>query len=280
MNWNIITDSSCDLLPSTSPDGRIRLTSVPFTIRIGERDFVDDEHLDTLEMLSAMEQERSAGHTSCPTPDAWLAQFEQADCAIAITISSQLSGSMNSALAARDMALEKDPDKKIVILDSLSTGPEVLLCVKEIERLIRHGLSFDDIAAHARGFLQKTKILFALSSFDNLIKNGHVYIATPPLYQVKKGKNSRYCWTEEEREAALEEFGAKGAHVQRYKGLGEMDAEQLWETTLNPETRLLKLVEIEDARMASSVTEMLMGSEVPPRRSFIYENATEAELDI
>ena len=93
MNWNIITDSSCDLLPSTSPDGRIRLTSVPFTIRIGERDFVDDEHLDMLEMLSAMEQERSAGHTSCPTPDAWLAQFEQADCAIAITISSQLSGS-------------------------------------------------------------------------------------------------------------------------------------------------------------------------------------------
>ena len=68
--------------------------------------------------------------------------------------------------------------------------------------------------------------------------------------------------------------------LQRYKGLGEMDADQLWETTLNPETRMLKLVEIEDARMASSVTEMLMGSEVPPRRAFIYENATEAELDI
>ena len=140
-----------------------------------------DEHLDMLEMLSAMEQERSAGHTSCPTPDAWLAQFEQADCAIAITISSQLSGSMNSALAARDMALEKDPDKKIVILDSLSTGPEVLLCVKEIERLIRQGLSFDDIAAHARGFLQKTKILFALSSFDNLIKNGRIHRLTGML---------------------------------------------------------------------------------------------------
>ena len=154
---------------------------MPFTIRIGERDFVDDEHLDTLEMLSAMEQERSAGHTSCPTPDAWLAQFEQADCAIAITISSQLSGSMNSALAARDMALEKDPDKKIVILDSLSTGPEVMLCVKEIERLIRHGLSFDDIAAHARDFLQKTKILFALSSFDNLIKNGRIHRLTGML---------------------------------------------------------------------------------------------------
>ena len=181
MNWNIITDSSCDLLPSSSPDGGIRLTSVPFTIRIGERDFVDDEHLDTMEMLSAMEQERSASHTSCPTPDAWLAQFEQADCAIAITISSQLSGSMNSALAARDMALEKDPDKKIVILDSFSTGPEVLLCVKEIERLIRQGHAFDDIAAHARGFLQKTRILFALSSFDNLIKNGRIHRLTGML---------------------------------------------------------------------------------------------------
>ena len=139
MNWIIITESSCDLLPSSSPDGRIRLTIVPCTIRIGERDFVDDEHLDTMEMLSAMEQERSASHNSCPTPAAWLAQFEQADCAIAITIYSQLSGSMNSALAARDMALEKDPDKKIVILDSISTGLEVLICEKEIERLIRQG---------------------------------------------------------------------------------------------------------------------------------------------
>ncbi len=113
-----------------------------------------------------------------------------------------------------------------------------------------------------------------------LIYEGHVYIAMPPLYKAmpKKGEEE-YLYDDK----ALEKY--RKTHdgpftLQRYKGLGEMDAEQLWETTLNPETRILKLVEIEDARMASSVTEMLMGNEVPPRRAFIYDNATEAELDI
>ena len=113
-----------------------------------------------------------------------------------------------------------------------------------------------------------------------LIYEGHVYIAMPPLDKAmpKKGEEE-YLYDD----AALERYRKThegGFTLQRYKGLGEMDAQQLWETTLDPETRLLKLVEIEDARMASSVTEMLMGTEVPPRRAFIYENATEAELDI
>lgn len=113
-----------------------------------------------------------------------------------------------------------------------------------------------------------------------LIYEGHVYIAMPPLYKVmpKKGEEE-YLYDDK----ALEKYRRThdgGFTLQRYKGLGEMDADQLWETTLNPETRILKLVEIEDARMASGVTEMLMGTEVPPRRAFIYENATEAELDI
>lgn len=113
-----------------------------------------------------------------------------------------------------------------------------------------------------------------------LIYEGHVYIAMPPLYKAmpKKGEEE-YLYDDN----ALERY--RKTHdgpftLQRYKGLGEMDADQLWETTLNPETRMMKLVEIEDARMASAVTEMLMGTEVPPRRAFIYENATEAELDI
>ena len=113
-----------------------------------------------------------------------------------------------------------------------------------------------------------------------LIYEGHAYIAMPPLYKaMPKNGEEEYLYDDK----ALEKY--RKTHngpftLQRYKGLGEMDAEQLWETTLDPERRLLKLVEIEDARMASSVTEMLMGTEVPPRRAFIYENATEAELDI
>ncbi len=113
-----------------------------------------------------------------------------------------------------------------------------------------------------------------------LIYEGHVYIAMPPLYKaMPKSGEEEYLYDDK----ALEKYRRthKGPFtLQRYKGLGEMDAGQLWETTLDPKRRLLKLVEIEDARMASGVTEMLMGTEVPPRRAFIYENATEAELDI
>ena len=114
----------------------------------------------------------------------------------------------------------------------------------------------------------------------DLIYEGHVYIAMPPLYKaMPKNGEEEYLYDDK----ALEKYRKTHSGsftLQRYKGLGEMDAEQLWETTLDPERRLLKLVEIEDARMASSVTEMLMGTEVPPRRAFIYENATDAELDI
>ena len=111
-----------------------------------------------------------------------------------------------------------------------------------------------------------------------LIENGHIYIATPPLYLVKKGNQERYCWTEKERDAISEEFG-NGVHVQRYKGLGEMNAQQLWDTTMNPETRILRQVNIENAVEADRIFSMLMGDEVPPRREFIEQNAHYANID-
>ena len=113
-----------------------------------------------------------------------------------------------------------------------------------------------------------------------LIYEGHVYIAMPPLYKVIPSKGEEeYLYDDK----ALEKY--RKTHtgsftLQRYKGLGEMDAQQLWETTLDPKTRILKRVEIEDARMASDVTEVLMGTDVPPRKAFIYQHAQNAQLDI
>jgi DNA gyrase subunit B len=113
--------------------------------------------------------------------------------------------------------------------------------------------------------------------FD-LIKDGYVYLATPPLYLVKKGKDEEYCWTEEQRENAALRMG-KGYTVQRYKGLGEMSEEQLWETTMNPEKRRLRQITIENAAEAERTFSMLMGEDVPPRRQFIEENAHYANID-
>ncbi len=125
-------------------------------------------------------------------------------------------------------------------------------------------------------------LTFYFRYLKDLIENGHVYIATPPLYLVKKGKEQRYCWTEEQRMAAIKEIGGEkedSVNVQRYKGLGEMNAEQLWETTMNPTTRTLRQVTIESAAEADRIFSMLMGDDVPPRRDFIEKNAKYAKID-
>ena len=125
-------------------------------------------------------------------------------------------------------------------------------------------------------------LTFFFRYMKELIENGHIYIATPPLYLVKKGKDQRYAWTEDERDNAIKDIGKNGKDnvgVQRYKGLGEMNAEQLWETTINPESRKLRKVTIESAAEADRIFSMLMGDDVLPRREFIEKNARYAKID-
>jgi len=130
----------------------------------------------------------------------------------------------------------------------------------------------------------RTLILtFFFRYMRDLIENGYVYIAIPPLYLVKKGKEERYCWTEEERAVFVKELGGgkeDSVGVQRYKGLGEMNPEQLWSTTMDPARRSLKQVSIESAAEADHLFSMLMGDEVAPRREFIEKNAKYARVDV
>jgi DNA gyrase subunit B len=123
-------------------------------------------------------------------------------------------------------------------------------------------------------------LTFFFRHMSKLIQAGHLYIAQPPLYRIKSGQNLKWVYSEQEKDAALKELGGKKAELQRYKGLGEMTAEQLWETTMNPASRTILSVNVEDQTKADEVFHILMGDEVPPRKAFIQTHAKSANLDV
>jgi len=153
-----------------------------------------------------------------------------------------------------------------------------------IEKLRYHKIIIMTDADVDGSHIRTLILTFFYRYMKDLIDKGYIYIAQPPLYQVKKGKEVRYCWTEQQREQAVRELAKEGKEdsvgIQRYKGLGEMNPEQLWETTMNPDTRTLKVVNVESAAEADHLFSMLMGDEVPPRRDFIEKNSKYARVDV
>ena len=178
MKWNIVADSACDLMKKDVDSEAVSFSTVNFILRVGDRDYIDDEQLDILKMIDDMESYPAASYSSCPSPDAWAEQFKKAEQIIAITISGNLSGSLNSAMAAVDIVMSEYPEKKIAVLDSRSTGPEMALCIYHIVEWIKSNHTFETIVEKAEKFLEDTKTIFALSSFNNLVKNGRMSKAT------------------------------------------------------------------------------------------------------
>jgi DNA gyrase subunit B len=170
---------------------------------------------------------------------------------------------------ALGVTLGTEEDERALNLSKLRYHKVVIMCDADVD------------GSHIETLI----LTFLFRHMKELIESGYVYIATPPLYLVKKGSRQMYAWDDDERDRLIEQFkGASGNDsgigIQRYKGLGEMNAEQLWDTTLNPENRTLRQVTIDNAAACDHVFSMLMGDEVPPRRAFIEENAKYANIDI
>lgn len=175
MTWNIVCDSSADLL-SERNDGGIRFTSVPLRLLVGEREFLDDEQLSVPQLLECMKEEKAASSTACPSPAAFAQAFSSADCTICFTISSNLSGTWSSAMMGRELALEEHPEKKICVIDSKSTAGCMVLLARKAKALIEHveNPDFEMICGELRIYQAALRTAFTLENFDNLIKNGRM----------------------------------------------------------------------------------------------------------
>ncbi len=190
---------------------------------------------------------------------------------------------LNVEKAMHHKIFENEEIKNIFTALGVSIGTEEDSKALNLEKLRYHKVIIMTDADVDGSHITTLIMTFFFRFMKEVIEYGYLYIATPPLYLVKKGKSQRYCWTEEERLVAIDEMGKgkeSGMHIQRYKGLGEMNAEQLWDTTMNPEFRTLRQVTIDSAAEADRIFSMLMGDEVPPRREFIEKHARYANIDV
>ena len=176
MTWNIVSDSSCDLRMAAFESDRVRFETAPLRIQVGEREFLDNDDLVVPDLLDAMSQEKSASSTACPSPAAFARAFEAGDCTVCFTISSNLSGTYNSAVMGREMVLEEHPEKKVCIIDSKATAGAMVLLIRKAKELMEADETgdFEDICDQLRLYQAALRTCFTLENFDNLIKNGRM----------------------------------------------------------------------------------------------------------
>ena len=189
---------------------------------------------------------------------------------------------LNVEKAMQHKVLESEEIRNIYTALGVTIGTEEDSKALNIAKLRYHKVIIMTDADVDGSHIATLILTFFFRHMRPLIENGYVYIATPPLYLCKKGKTEEYCWTEQQRQAFIDRYGngnENQIHTQRYKGLGEMNDHQLWDTTMNPEHRTLRQVTIDNAAEADLIFSMLMGEEVGPRREFIEENATYAKID-
>jgi DNA gyrase subunit B len=190
---------------------------------------------------------------------------------------------LNVEKAMQHKIFENEEIKNIYTALGVRIGTEEDSKALNLEKLRYHKIIIMCDADVDGSHIETLILTFFFRFMKELIENGYIYIATPPLYQVKKGNKSEYAWNEDQRDRLINELKGGGSessvNVQRYKGLGEMNAEQLWETTMNPESRTLRQVTIENAAECDQIFSMLMGDDVPPRREFIEKNAKYAKID-
>ena len=172
--WHLVSDSACDLYSLEGTEDKMDFTTIPFTIRIGGKEYVDDEQMPVDEMLEANETHSEMAQTACPSPEIWRERFSVPGPVIAFTISGALSGCYNSACLGRDMLLEDEPDKEIAIIDTKATGPEEAMLIRRARDLILEGKAIGEIERILNETAEKIHTIFALSSYHNLIKSGRV----------------------------------------------------------------------------------------------------------
>ena len=172
--YKIIADSSCDLTSLEHLSTNALFGRAPLRVIVGETEYVDEPGLDTRAMMDAVYSFKGKTGSACPSPEEYAEHCRQVDEAYIVTISSNLSGSYNSAVLARDLVLAEHPEKKIHIFDSLSAGPELTLIVEEIARLADSGLPFEMVCSEVERYQKRTALLFQLNSLENLTKNGRV----------------------------------------------------------------------------------------------------------